>query len=160
MLGAWVFKDNSFAVIFSILSVCVAAFVAWTATRAIRAQLRALKWRANHDFHLAAWNILGAKPSILKFHGIDLTDLERDGFSIDELIYLCLNFDAGAALYNIGGDKSVELTHYRKHLLDNPKVRIAWKKYLRDRFFNPTPFTRAIEDRVAELDRRESLSAS
>ena len=129
---------------------CAASYLAW---KAIRRQSHALKWRANHDFHAAACNLLASKPKILELHGIDPAELDRDGLSCDELIYVCLHFDAGDALYEIGGDKRVKLTPYRKYFLSNPKVRMMWKKYLRDRFFNPTPYAAAID---AYIDRLEN----
>jgi hypothetical protein len=133
----------------SILLALSAGFAAYMAWRTIYA----LKWRANYDFHAAAWNVLASKHKILELHGIDLAELERDGLSCEELIYTCLNFDAGDALYEIGGHKRVKLTPFRKHFLSNPKVRMMWKKYLRDRFFNPTPYAAAIN---AYIDRLEN----
>ena len=131
------------------LSLGVAIVAAIIATWSIRSQTHALKWRANHDFHLASFDILVRHPDVLRFHGVSLTDLERDGLSFEDLIYLCFDFDAGDTLYEIGGDKHVNLTDYRKRLLGNAQVRQAWTKYLREGFFNTTSFTKAVDAYIA-----------
>jgi hypothetical protein len=131
------------------LSLFVAIIAAVIATWSIRSQTHALKWRANHDFHLASLDILARQPDILRFHGVSLTDLERDGLSLEDLIYLCLDFDAGDTLYEIGGDRHIDLTDYRKRLLDNDQVRQAWTKYLRNGFFNRTSFSKAVDAYIA-----------
>jgi hypothetical protein len=136
----------------SFLLAIAAGYGAYLARVAIRSQSHALKWRANHDFHSAAWGLLASKPNMLELHGIDPAKLEQDGILRDELIYIYLHFDAGSALYDIGDDKRVELTPFRKYFLSNSKVRMVWTKYLRERFFNPDAYSTAIDAHIKMLD--------
>jgi hypothetical protein len=125
-------------------------------------QRHAEKWLANHDFLNRATAMIPAHPDLLKLHQIDPDQLATEGISCEEFIYLYLNFDAASALYRISGDPSVQLTEYRKNILQNAKVRMIWKRYLRPKLFNPTPFALAVDAYIDDLEvkDRDTLARS
>ncbi len=60
--------------------------------------------------------------------------------------------DAGHAFYKISGQRYSIITGYRKNFLENQKVRFVWKKYLRDRMFGETAWTKAVDAYIAEFE--------
>jgi hypothetical protein len=92
-------------------------------------------------------------PELFQLHGIQFDELAKDGISVEELIYINCNFDAGSAYHKISGEKQVVLTSYRKNFIRNAKVRKAWKKYLRDKMFSPSPFVDAVDAYIMKVEK-------
>ena len=99
--------------------------------------------------------MLITNPGLLDLHRITPRDLAQDGISPEELIYCYIHLNAGLAFYRISGEQRVQLTQYRKSFLRSPKVRVAWKKHLRDKLFGSTPYGSAIDAYIAELEAEE-----
>jgi hypothetical protein len=59
-------------------------------------------------------------------------------------------FEAGDLYYSIKGEHKVALRPYRKITLQNPKVRLAWRKYLDNKVFHSSPFTEAVNKYIDE----------
>lgn len=104
--------------------------------------------------------MLIADHSLLGILGIDSHELVRDGITPAELIYINTSLDASSVMHRITGDNPVVLTEYRQHFLRNAKVRTAWKKYLRNRTFNPSPFTKAVDTYIAEVESRDCVATN
>jgi hypothetical protein len=137
----------------TLLSAVVALYAARIARSAVRSQQNVEKWRVNLDFFARAEEMFLKNPNLVGFHGVDAVQLAADGVTAEEFLYLLYQFDAGDSFYNIGQEDEVTLTSYRRNLLQHPKVRLVWKKYLRHRLFNPTPFVHAVDRYVDEIER-------
>jgi len=114
-------------------------------------------WVTNHDLLNRARGMLIADPSLLSLLGIDPNEVIKDGITPSELIYIDTSMDASSAMHRVSG-KQLILTEYRKNFIRNQKVRTAWKKYLRDKTFSPSPFTKAVDNYIAELESCEGSS--
>lgn len=123
------------------------AIIAFTA---VMGQRNALKHSANLERLTKATDLIPHDPELLRLHGICQPELRADGISETELIYLIYLFEAGDLYYTIEGSKNVELRPYRKAMLNQPKVRLIWQKYLNNRLFHRSPFTDAVNQYIDE----------
>ncbi len=140
------------ALVIALLSACVYVYAAFIARQSVHYMRHTQKWLANHQLLDRAREMVIENPDLLRMHGISLDELSKDGVSPQEFLYIEAQLDAASALSNIGGDHVVELTEFRKRFLENPKVQIVWKKYLRGRMFNVTPFSKAVDECIAQHD--------
>lgn len=140
------------------LSACVAIFAAYMARTAVHSQRRADRWATNHDLLARASTMLADNPSLLGLHGITTDDLAQDDISVEEFSYVYLSMDAGSAYYQVGGDRQIELTDFRKNFLRNHKVQKIWTRYLRERMFSTGPFAHAVDRYIAHSPGHENLS--
>ena len=122
---------------------------------AIERQKYMQSWLANYDLLNRTTNLLMQDHSLLRLLSVDPDELLKDGITPEELIFINVSMDASHALYRLSGQKKAVLTHYRKHVLKNAKVRKTWKKYLRVGLFNPTPWTAAVDKYIAEFEAKE-----
>ncbi len=109
-------------------------------------------WIANHDLLNRANAMLVQDHSLLGILGIEPEELVKDGITPEELIFIHASMDAGHAFYRISGERYSIITGYRKNFIENPKVRLVWKKYLRDRLFGENAWTNAVDDYIAEFE--------
>jgi len=144
-------KDIASLVVGS-LSVCGAAATVYVAKRTLDRQRHMQGWIANHDLLARATGMLIVDHNLLRIYGIDPEEVMKEGITPEELVFIYTNIDAGSALYQIRGDKTVNLTDYRKSFLNNHKVRTAWKKYLRGRTFSVSPFAQSIDEYIAQYE--------
>ena len=133
-----------------VCSALVSLTSAMIAFSAVRSQRNVAKHSANLDRLNRAAELIPSQPDLLEFHGISLDDLREDGISETELLYLLNLFEAGDLYYSIEGTQEIELQPYRVITLQNPKVRLVWRKYLDNKVFHPTPFTQAINKYIDE----------
>jgi hypothetical protein len=139
----------------SACSVIVAIGAALLAWEAIRRQTRTQKWLANHQILMKTIDMTIDDPSLLDILGIDLDAVARDGLSAKELVFINTHLDASSVLYRISGEKP-KLTEYRKNFLRNPKVRLAWRNYLKGRTQNPGPWMDAVDAYVKQIEADEA----
>ena len=130
----------------SVLS-ALAAIIAVLISRAtIYRQKEMKKWSINHDLLHRSAAMLVSNPNLLRVYGIELTHLADDDLTPEELAFINAHLHAGLASTRIAGENRVELTEQRKGFLRNTKVRVAWKKYLRNRTFGVSPFSKAVDE--------------
>ncbi len=141
----------------SITSACISIASVIIARVALSRQREAQMWVTNYDLLNRARGMLIADPSLLSLLGIDPNEVIKDGITPSELIYIEASMDASSAMHRVSG-KQLTLTEYRKHFIRNQKVRIAWKKYLRDKTFSPSLFTKAVDDYIAKFESCEGAS--
>jgi hypothetical protein len=139
----------------SACSVIVAIGAALLAWEAIRRQTRTQKWLANHQLLMTTNDMIIEDPNLLAILGIDLDAAAQDGLSATELVFINTHLDASSVLYRISGEKP-KLTEYRKNFLRHPKVRLAWRSYLRGRTQNPGPWMDAVDAYVREIEADEA----
>ena len=151
---------DSFGLILGLASAGIATYAALISRVAVQKQLYTIKWNTNHDLHARARGMLIDNPNLLALHLIDMEELAKDGISCEELVYIVHHIDAGSAFHRLGGDQQIELTPFRKKFLENPKVRLAWKKYLRDKMFNPWAYSKALDDCISEIEARNPSESS
>jgi hypothetical protein len=96
--------------------------------------------------------VAGQPSSLLEILGIDLNAVARDGLSPKELVFINTHLDASSVLYRISGEKKPKLTEYRKNFLRHPKVRLAWRNYLKARTQNPGPWMDAVDAYVKQIE--------
>jgi hypothetical protein len=137
------------ASVFSVIVAIGAAFLAW---EAIRRQTRTQKWLANHQLLMQTNDMITDDPDLLGILGIDLDEVIRDGLTAKELVFINTHLDASSVLYRISGDRNPILTEYRKNFLHHPKVRLAWRKYLRGRIQNPGPWMDAVDAFIKQIE--------
>lgn len=133
-----------------VCSAVVSITSAFIALTAVRAQRTMAKHTANLTRINKAAELIPGSPELLELHGITITDLEKDQITEKEVLYLLYLFEAGEIYYTIEGSDTVELRPYRKIMLDQPKVRLIWRKYLDQKVFHPTPFTAAVNNYIDE----------
>ena len=54
-------------------------------------------------------------------------------------------------------NKNIELTQYRKNMLQNEKVRIIWKKILMDKMLDEGPFVNAVDDYIEQIETGKAI---
>ena len=111
---------------------------------AVRAQRNMAKHTANLTRINRAADLVPDSPDLLELHGINIDRMHEEQVSEKEVIYLLYLFEAGEIYYTLEGARRVDLRPYRKIMLDQPKVRLIWRKYLDKRIFHESPFTNAI----------------
>ncbi len=148
------------SLLISISSACAAVLSVIFSKITLERQRYTQGWIANHDLLNRTTAMLLEDHSLLRILGIDLEELKKDGITPEELIFIHASMDAGHAFYRISGARYSIITGYRKNFLENPKVRLAWKKYLRDKLFGDTAWTTAIDAYIAEFEARTGKSSS
>ncbi len=144
-------KDN-ITLLISISSACAAVLSVIFSKLALERQRYMQGWIANHDL-LNRTNVMVMQDhSLLRILGIEPDELIKDGITPDELIFIHASLDAGHAFYRISGARYSVITGYRRNFLENPKVRLAWKKYLRDKLFGQSAWTKAVDAFIAEFE--------
>ena len=127
-----------------VCSAAVSITSALIALYAVKGQLNMAKHTANLARINKAAELIPGSPELLELHGISLDDLRKDKITEKDVLYLLYLFEAGEIYYTIDGGQTVELRSYRKIMLDQPKVRLIWRKYLDKKVFHPTAFTKAV----------------
>jgi hypothetical protein len=140
------------ASVFSVIVAILAALLAW---EAIRRQTRTQKWLANHQLLMKTNDMLIEDPGLMEILGIDLNAVARDGLSAKELVFINTHLDASSVLYRISGE-TPKLTEYRKNFLRHPKVRLAWRNYLKGRTQNPGPWMDAVDAYLIQIEADEA----
>ncbi len=129
----------------------IAALAAMVTTmisrNALKKQIDIIAHQTNTDQLRNTEDAIRNTPSLLEFYGIKLADLEKAGISPTEFLYIAHNLQAAQTYYMVlGGDyKKVHLTRFRINFLRSEKVRIAWTKFLRDKYFDESAFTQAVD---------------
>jgi hypothetical protein len=113
-------------------------------------------WITNLQLLNGTTGMLFADHDLLKILGIEPEEIMRDGITPSEIIFINASLDASEAMYLVSRDKS--MTEYRKSFLRNAKVRMAWKKYLKKRLFSPSPWTKTVDDYIADFESAENGS--
>ena len=144
-------KDD-ITLLISIFSACAAVLSVIFSRLALERQRYMQGWIANHDLLNRTNSMVMQDHSLLRILGIEPDELIKDGVTPDELIFIHASMDAGHAFYRISGERYSIITGYRKNFLENPKVRMVWKKYLRDKLFGQTPWTKAVDSYIAEFE--------
>jgi hypothetical protein len=144
-------KDN-ISLIISSLSAVIAFVSILIASATARRQKYTQSWLANQELINRSYDLLLKDPSLLRLFGVDAEELKSDGITPMELIFINTSMDAGHAWHRLSGERKVGLSKYRKNFLRDEKVRIAWKKYLRTKLFNETPWTKAIDKYIEDFE--------
>ncbi len=97
-------------------------------------------------------------PSALRFHGIELTDLEEGGITPEEFAYLLSNFTLGGVYYRSSpkAKHMIEPGTYRYEMCQAEATRKIWP-VLR-RMISPSPYRDALDQVFLELDKSQPLS--
>jgi hypothetical protein len=143
---------RDYASVVSAIVAIIAATVAWVA---ISRQTRTQSWVANHDLLKRTADMIDEEPKLLEILGIDIDELKQDGLTAKELVFINTHLDASSVFYRISGEKPI-LTEYRKNFLRHPKVRLAWRKYLKGRSQNPGPWMDAVDAYIKEIEASET----
>jgi len=114
---------------------------------------RILRYEKNYLFVAQTEMLMIQNPELLELHNIDEKLLEKHNISPKEVVYLAQSFSAGQLFYLIPGvNKNIELTQYRKNMLQNEKVRIIWKKILMDKMLDEGVFIKAVNDYINQIE--------
>lgn len=140
------------SLVISVLS-GTAAIAAVIISRATIAKQREMqKWIVHHDLLNRADGMLMDDPSLLRVMGIEPSEVMKNGLTPQELIFINAHLNASLAMTRVTGEKNVILLEQRKSFLCNEKVRVAWKKYLRNRTFSESPWSKAVDAYIAEIE--------
>lgn len=139
----------------SVISACIAAVAAWIAYWSLRSQRHLATIATAFPIMNEAEKMLGSAPDLLKLHGVTDEMLEECGASPGEIVYTLLSFNSDAAFYHIQETKKVELTLYRRRMLNTPEVRRIWSCVLRKSMYNSTPFVDAVDDYIRAVEATE-----
>jgi hypothetical protein len=108
---------------------------------------------ANQDLLNNINNMLIVDPSLFRILGIEPDSVKADGITMSELTYIFAQLNASLAYHFTLGKRSVEFTEARKHFLQNEKVRLAWRKYLRTAFVG-SAWADAVDAYISELEEK------
>jgi hypothetical protein len=142
----------------SALSLVVSLVSAAVAIIAVRTSARIAMRTADLQLHNFADELCKTNPSLYEFHGITMSDVEREGVSPEELTYLVHSFDAAYAYHSMQNSSKVEISEYRRNMLLHPKVRKIWKLFIVGKTLNRGPFTKAVDDYIEQIERGERQS--
>lgn len=152
---------DAISILISLASVTIAA-AAWRVSHvSLLKQRETQKWIVNHDLLSRADRMLIEDNGLLEIYGIDKTEVIKDGITIKELIYIYTSLNASSAFHQIGDEKVVKLTNFRKNFLKCEKVRTSWEKYLSGRMLNDnSSWALAISAEIKGQRALETLRAS
>jgi hypothetical protein len=122
------------------------------AFRSMKRQREAQSFVVNQDILNKINNMLIADPSLFLIFGIQPSLVEKDGITMSELTYIFAQLNASSTFHQIRGKQHIELTVPRKQFLQNEKVRLAWKKYLRKHMFPESGWPDVVDAYIAALD--------
>jgi hypothetical protein len=151
-------SKDLWAVAISVISVGISVVSIMIAIRSVKKQTNIQAWITNHQLLNRAAGMLIADHGLLKILGIEPEEIMRDGITPSEIVFINISLDASSAMHRISGNKRVILTEYRKNFLRNAKVRTAWRKYLKNRTFSPSPWTEAVDAYIADFESTENAS--
>jgi hypothetical protein len=128
------------------------------ASRLVKKQASVQAWITNHQLLNTTAGMLIANQDLLKILGIEPEEIAKDGITPSEIVFIITSLDASSARQTISGNRRVTLTEFRKNFLRNDKVRTAWKKYLKDKTFDSSPWTEAVDAYIADFESTENAS--
>jgi len=138
--------------IFSLIISIVALYVTYKCNK------KALELNNRND-HLLSMiqveNTLQNVSSALRFHGIEVADLEKTGVSVNEFVYL-LNSFTSASIYFADtdiDDRPFKKESYRYKMLLNPDVQKVWP-YL-SKMIEPSKYKMKIENTLMEINKKQ-----
>jgi hypothetical protein len=140
----------------SLVSAVISVIIAM---RAIDKQRAAQSFISNQDLLNKANTLLTADPGLWHLLGKEPDDVIKDGISMPEFTFIFASLSASLAHYIISGRRHAELTNERKLFLRNPKVRLAWKRHLRNTVFSTTSsWTKAVDTYIDDFESKGDLS--
>ena len=100
------------------------------------------------------------RPGALKFHNVNIEDINKIGISIEEFSYLLANFTLGGIDYRekLITDDKPELTNYRIKMLHSQDTRNAW--HMLKKMMSDTLYTDLIEEEIKKINEIELLKNS
>jgi hypothetical protein len=109
---------------------------------------------ANIASLVEVWRNIGAKPSLLRFHGVTEDELKSCGVDAEELAYLIISFEAASHYYKYIDNRVIPFPResIRFRMCSSEHTRRAWpvvKKFLPA----DTPYFERIEATMAQCER-------
>lgn len=129
---------NYLSAVLSVIAITVSVY-------AVFEQRRASMVIANIQFLNDKLNMLKSSPELLEIHGITEQDLNKNGITAEELVYMLNGVYSGQAFYFTGNYGSSKISSYRLQILKNKKFERAWKNLIRERMTHRTPYTDLID---------------
>lgn len=133
---------NTIAIVSAFISTCSAI----VALLSLYEQRRISKLSANLEFLTQTQKMLLDNPKLLSLHNITTEMLKECELNYEEFIYVLNTLYAGQVYYFVEKKKNIDLSKYRKNILNNKKVKIAWKKIIRETMIIDSPFVAAIDE--------------
>ena len=135
----------------------ISAFISVTsiiiAIRTIDKQRIAQSFISNQDLLNRANTLIKDDHDLWRLWGIEPDEVIREGITMSEFGYIFASLNASLAHHLISGKQHAGLTDERKLFLRNPKVRSAWKRYLRNTLFSTTSsWTKAVDAYIDEFE--------
>ena len=108
-----------------------------------------------------AWRQLAVAPTALRFHSIDKNEVEKSGFTVDELVYLIINFQAADYYYQHKEGKmgAFSTGSLRYAILANPETRRAWP-FMKPFFVASDRYVHRIEETIRLFDLLQQTGTS
>lgn len=140
---------NTLTIIISIFSTLIAVFAVWISKRTLNEQKRIAKITSNYALLSKASSLILEHPNLLELHNISQDDLRQIGITEKEVVYIMQSMIAGQSYYEIEDPEKIDyrnFSEYRKNILNNPKVRAVWTKFMREKLVVTSPFILAVDD--------------
>jgi len=122
------------------------------ALRSMKRQREAQTWTANQSMIIDVNRMLKDDPNLFRILGIEPDDALKDGITMSELTFIFLQLNISSGIHFIRGNRDTELTFRNKQFLQNSKVRLVWKKYLRKNVFTESRWSNAVDAYIAKLE--------
>ena len=150
-------KDVASLVI-SLISAFISVISVIIAMRAIDKQRAAQSFMSNQDLLNKANIFMVADETLWRLWGVEPDNVKKDGITMSEFTYIFASLNASVAHYLISGKRHAELSNERRLFLRNPKVRLAWKRHLRNTIFSTTSsWTKAVDTYIDDFESKSDL---
>ena len=125
------------AMIISLVSLAITVFIYFETKRINGYQL-------NIGLQYESEKILMTHDNLLLLHDITPEEIKNDNITIEEFYYIFSSLRASEAYY-IVHNKANAISKLRTHFLNNDKVELVYKKYLRNKLISSPVFINLID---------------
>lgn len=127
-------KENISSLAFTQLAIAILAVIitAWYTDESHRIE----RLKENYKFNNETYDLLLKDKSLLALHQIEPKELKKYNISIEEFVYILKSFHSISAYYTLKSAKNITFTDYRHQFLKSPKVKIAWKHFIKHKFIS------------------------
>ena len=144
--------NDIITVAISATSAAISVVSVLVALRSIKRQREAQTWAANQSMIIDVNRMLKDDPNLFRILGIEPDDVLKDGITMSELTFIYLQLNISSGIHFVRGSGDNELTFRNKQFLQNAKVCLAWRKYLRNNVFTKSRWSNAVDAYIAELE--------
>lgn len=139
------FKNNNIMILFSIIAMITSFMSLGLSMYFFSENKRTDKYRLNLGLIYETEKMLKTDNELLLLHGINPEEIKNDNISQEEFYYIFASLRVSESYYIIN-NKADRLSDLRTHFLNNDKVELVYKKYLRNKLITSSVFTDIVDN--------------